>query len=397
MKTICLISEEYPPETNFGGISTYHADLASLLVSHGYNVVVITKTFKKARIIHSGTQLLIIRVPSVLPISSWLDKLLGWKIAVFITIKRILKRKVIDLIETPDWKAEFILGVLFKRLLPPIIVRLHGCRAIIRKYDEQPISIGDKIVMHLEYYIMKHADYISSISSACLKETELTMSLSLRDKAIIIPNFTNYLCPIVNGNFSFMSKRFILFAGRIDCWKGVLVLAHAMRLVLEKYTDIFLVYAGRDIINKEQGCYNSVIIKNIIGEYSDNVIFVGQLERSELMMLFSKAFVTVLPSKFEPFGLCCIEAMQNGCPVIGSNRGGMNEIIEDCVNGYLVNPESSEEIREKIFYLLEHPSVRNMMSVNSMQCIKNRFSKEAVSASIINYYEEIMSKYRKNV
>jgi len=73
--------------------------------------------------------------------------------------------------------------------------------------------------------------------------------------------------------------------------------------------------------------------------------------------------MVVLPSLWEEnYPLVVREALLYGTPVIGSNLGGVPEIIEDGVNGYLFDPYREGDLREKVQHILKNPSVLNRLS-----------------------------------
>ena len=140
----------------------------------------------------------------------------------------------------------------------------------------------------------------------------------------------------------------------------------------------------------KSGKKSSEICLDIIGTNCANVKFLGQISREELDRLFAQSYVTVLPSLFEPFGLCCIESMKFGTPVIGSCRGGMNEIIIDGVNGYLVNPTDPVQIAERIESILLDDSNWFSMSNSALKTIEEKFFIESVYPKYIDLYRSMV-------
>src|SRR5581483_3678149 len=70
---------------------------------------------------------------------------------------------------------------------------------------------------------------------------------------------------------------------------------------------------------------------------------------------YEQADIVVVPSSNEAFGRVTVEAMLHGKPVVGSNKGGTAEIIEDNKTGLLYTAGDSQALAEKIAYLLDHP------------------------------------------
>ena len=384
-KTICLVSEEYPKETNFGGISTYNKELAELLVRNGYKVIVLTRSLDEYKeYLENGVQ--VIRIKTYFSKIKPLEKLIGYRLAVYKNIRKVLKKYSIDIIETPEWKAELFFFFLFNKHKKVItIIRLHGCRGIIRKYDENNISLKDKIVILMEKYILNKTKFVTSISKATLTETENVLDINIKDKTYIIYNFLD--SSIVRVKENKKSKK-ILFIGRLDYLKGIFTISDVIPKICDRYNDIIFEFVGRDIYNNEKQEYNShLILNNLSDEQRKRVKIVGEVDKESVHKYYADAYVTVLPSLFESFGYTCIESMYQGTPVIGSNNGGMIEIIDDGKDGFLINSKDSEELYRKLCYILDHEELRNRMSKAGIDKIYKKFTNEVIFTEIEKYYD----------
>ena len=91
----------------------------------------------------------------------------------------------------------------------------------------------------------------------------------------------------------------------------------------------------------------------------------------------------------EPFGKVGIEAMSVGRVVVASDVGGVSEWLEDGKTGYLIQPESSEEIAEKIIKLLKHEDLLKKMSVNAAERAKD-FTIEKHASEIMEVYKSVI-------
>jgi spore coat protein SA len=91
---------------------------------------------------------------------------------------------------------------------------------------------------------------------------------------------------------------------------------------------------------------------------------------------FLAADVAVVPSGTrEAFGLVNVEAMACGLPVVATRAGGMKEIIEDGVTGFLVDPERlHEEMLVRLLVLLKDETLRVTMGARSRERVERRFT-----------------------
>jgi len=119
----------------------------------------------------------------------------------------------------------------------------------------------------------------------------------------------------------------------------------------------------------------------------ERVYFRGQISHNKIVDLLRENDIFCMPSRSEGLPAAPLEAMACGLPVVGTNVGGMNEIIKDGFNGYLCKPDSSEDIAEKIITA----STTNWNRMEISHWVKNHFSWNTWAKCIIDEYY-ILSK-----
>ncbi len=112
----------------------------------------------------------------------------------------------------------------------------------------------------------------------------------------------------------------------------------------------------------------------------------------EMPLVYRESDIFVLPSENETFGQVFIEAMASGLPVIGTKVGGIPEIISDSYNGYLVRPNDSTILAQKIEKLLVDSKTRNKFIKAGQKTANSRFSSEQQFASFNTFLAEIISE-----
>ncbi len=145
--------------------------------------------------------------------------------------------------------------------------------------------------------------------------------------------------------------------------KNQALLIEAFNLVLKQKANVKLVFVGD---GEEKSSLQSLAEKYKI---SDRVEFVGIT--SEVQKWLSKADIFVLCSFFEGLPLSIIEAMAVGLPVIGTAVGGVPDIIEDGVNGFLVPSNDALKLSMAMLKLIEDKELRSQMSQNNIEKAKN--------------------------
>ena len=176
-------------------------------------------------------------------------------------------------------------------------------------------------------------------------------------------------------------------AGRINRWKGQKLFVDAAKIVHGKYPDVKFkiagdTYVGEDYIKQE---LNEYISENNL---DDTVILLGQV--NDMTKFYSGLDMFVLPSiQPEPFGLVVIEAMEYRIPVIATNHGGPTEIINDGIDGYLVDFQDANEMAEKICELVKNPDKCREMGCKAQENKRELFSVTAMVNSIEKIFEQI--------
>jgi glycosyltransferase involved in cell wall biosynthesis len=115
----------------------------------------------------------------------------------------------------------------------------------------------------------------------------------------------------------------------------------------------------------------------------EKVQFLGQINHDRIADLLRNNDIYCQPSRSEGLPSAPLEAMACGLPVVATNVGGMNEIIESGFNGYLCEPESPEDIAEKIMMA----SITKWDRIEISNWVKNNFSWNKWVQSIMESYQ----------
>ncbi|MSN27151.1 MAG: glycosyltransferase [Geobacter sp.] len=165
--------------------------------------------------------------------------------------------------------------------------------------------------------------------------------------------------------------------------KGVDLLLEAFASLTKNYNNLILVIVGDGSEKNEL-----IELSHKLG-VSDRIRFVGDVKNSE--MFYSHLFdINVLASREEAFPLTLLEGAACALPNVGSNVGGIPEIIDDGINGYLFEKESVPQLIEKLAFLINDQTLRKNMGESGREKMEKNFSLEKYSNNISNVIDKCL-------
>ncbi|MHA1797233.1 MAG: glycosyltransferase [Candidatus Helarchaeota archaeon] len=190
-------------------------------------------------------------------------------------------------------------------------------------------------------------------------------------------------------------KNVIFALGRTDPRKGFEWLIKTMPLVIKEVNDVKLYIGGGSLpeylhedspeLKEKRRLIKISEDLNVV----DNVHFTGHLSDEDVTKFYSISDTFVVPSIYEPFGLVLLEAMACKTVVIATNNGGPVNIIDDGVDGFLVNVKDTKQFAEKIIKVLTDEELKEKMTLAGYEKAINRYSWQTVSKRVL---EEVYLK-----
>ncbi len=177
-------------------------------------------------------------------------------------------------------------------------------------------------------------------------------------------------------------KTAFLYVGRISVEKNLDMLGEAYRILKQKYgNSAALVITG-------DGPY----IEKCRRTFPDDTVFTGLKTGRELSEIYASCDVFVCPSSTETFGNVVLEAMASGLPVIGSDTGGVGELIENGSSGLSFSPEDSASLAQKMENLMQDPALSAILKKNGRAFAQSR-SWDCIIGGLIDTYHTVIQKY----
>jgi Glycosyltransferase len=180
-------------------------------------------------------------------------------------------------------------------------------------------------------------------------------------------------------------KKVLLFAGRVTIEKDAKFLIPVLKLVLAERKDVALLFAGDGPARPalEASAKRSGL--------APHCAFMGYVDRSELRMVYAAADVFVLPSKTETQGLCTIEAMASGTPVVAIGAMGTIDVMQGDNGGFMVG-DDQRAFADAVLRLLGDPALRERKAKEAIAWAR-RFSIETTTTRLERLYKVVAAKH----
>ena len=272
----------------------------------------------------------------------------------------------------------FVLKKYIKRLDTDIIIssRIEFSK-LIKRRDTLNISqehsyINSKKYINKVKKYFKNIDKIVVMTKKAKEDYEKWLKYSnSKAKVYDIPNM---LEESKVDNFAKFNNKTLISVGRLEKEKDFLTLLDVFKIINEKYSDVKLKIVGEGLQRRE--------IEEKIEKLNLNnkVILTGRISSQEVQEQMSASSVFVLTSLCESFSLVLCEAMEIGLPCVSFNIDvGPKEIIQNGINGYLIDNRDVNNMASCIENLLIDENEWNKISNNSIESVKKYYSKNVVN------------------
>jgi len=282
--------------------------------------------------------------------------------------------------------------VLIKKARKAKVVHLHfsGGSSSNRKIIFFVISkfFRLKIVSHLHTPILNFTNIINWSFKTMVKKSDVVIVLSPVFVEALKNKIANREYIILNNpSQGFYSddvnkEKIILFAGRVEEKKGYHDLINSLALI-KSLNHYRVILAGSGEINKAEGLIKKFKLKN--------VKTVGWLGSKEIIEVFKKSQIFILPSYGEGFPISIIDALSNKCAVITTPVGGIPDFLEDGETCLFFKPGDIEGLADSIERLIKDNELKNKLVENGYTLAKKSFDIGVITKKLGSIYSNLGS------
>ncbi len=393
---IAFATPEYVTEKYFdGGLSNYLHRVAKALAGMGHDIHVLTLSeIDDAEFDHEGVKV------HRLTTSKWwkhLDSSTRYRLPTTILyldlsvkINRLLKRidaqHPLHLVQFPNYSCCGLVSMCFSSITH--VLRASSYLPVWNDAGFVKETLDSRIVRRLEGLQFQLSKDVFAPSNFLQKI--LATDAKLTDVRVIRSPFyleTTEWDTSIYDRF-LKGKKYLLFFGRFQLQKGIHTLAQALPRVLAECPDAHAALVGRDL-ETELGPSMAAYAREQCGDSVDRLIVIEKLPHHQLYPVIAGAQLVVIPSLVENFPNACLEAMGLGKVVIGTNSSSFGELITEDRTGFLVPPNNSDALADKIISAWHSPKLEEIGAAAQQKTLE--LLPERTVESLIAYYREVLA------
>jgi glycosyltransferase involved in cell wall biosynthesis len=394
---ICLVSQEYPPETARGGIGTQTWNKARALAGLGHIVQVLSCSAGLGPDLRTETDAGItihrMRPPGVdFPVYQTPTYWLGYTWAVLAQLHRLMEVNRFDVIDFPEYGAEGFAYQLDRTPWNwvPVVVQLHAPLAMFVGHIGWPERGSDfhRLGTMMEEISIKRADALMACSANIANLTANYYGVPLGAIDVVHCGVDAAAFQPGPGGEADGRRPTVLFVGNIVANKGVEVVVEAVLRLRSTYPAIRCQVLGGGTALVEE------LRTRIQQERADaNFEFPGFIDRTGLPAYYRAADVFCSPAQYEGgVANVYIEAMACGCPVVASTAGGAPEAVSDGQTGFLVPPNDVGAVVRALDRLLGDAPLRGGMGRAARQRVDDYFAMDKYILRVLAVYEKAIAR-----
>ena len=181
----------------------------------------------------------------------------------------------------------------------------------------------------------------------------------------------------------------LIYVGRLTASKSPEMLLRALAILLtsDDGQPFMLEFVG-------EGEQRSLLERMVIDlNLTRQVCFAGWVGHPHLLEHYHQADIFVTATTWEGMPNTVLEAMATGLPIVGTHAPGLDQLVTDGLNGYLVSAKDPDALADRLRRLINNPSERQRMGRESRKMAEREFSWDYITAQYVEIYKRVLREY----
>jgi len=190
-----------------------------------------------------------------------------------------------------------------------------------------------------------------------------------------------------------INYQLVLFCGYKNFEKGAISILKAIPFILQKVKKVYFIFIGPSTraFNYEYSKIRKYKGVRIINLTPDNLS--GYFDKKKLTA-FKEADVYLMPSRSDAFGISFLEAWAAGKPVIGARIGATPEVIDENIDGLLVEFNDPKDIAKKVILLLKNKKLRKKLGSMGESKVSQKYTWDIITGKTNLTYQSLINNYK---
>ena len=298
-------------------------------------------------------------------------------------ISDVIKEYDLDVLHMHDAVPHAVCGILAKQMSGKdvkIMTTLHGTDITVLGYDH---SLKNAIKFGIE-----QSDIVTSVSHSLAQQTYEIIDTN--KEIVPIYNFvrenefpTRHNEELKDCYGILPEEKVLIHVSNFRRVKRIDTIIETFAKVHERIpSKLILLGDGPELLDMRQKARELNV--------EEHVLFLGK--QNDVSAFYQLSDLVLLLSEKESFGLTLLEAMKTGVLPIGTNAGGIKEVIKHEETGFIVNIGDSEQAAQYAIQLLENPNLYKQMQSKMLEDIRDRFASELITDQYEHYYKKMLEQ-----
>ena len=300
-------------------------------------------------------------------------------------IENEVKQQAIQLLEAPDWTGI----TAFMKFSVPLIIRFHGSDTYFCYLEKRPQKWKNRFFE--KRAVLGAQGYIAPTTFAGLKSAQL---FGIPPQKVTTLHYGLDLSLFQNSNPDTFEPFRILNVGTLIRKKGVFQLVEMFNRIVAKQPKATLYFIGGDSKDIQTGSHSTwkLLQARLSPQAELQTTYLGKIPYEEVQKEMVKAHLCIYPSMAETLGMVTIESMALQKAVLNTNYGWAEDLIDDGVNGFLIDPNNIDGYVQTVLELFEDSKKTLSIGKAAKLKVETTFVVEKIVHQNIKYYQKWLSE-----
>ena len=406
-RTFCFISRALPRHSP-GGVARYIWDLATGFARRGHETHLITLGDGASQVEFTDglwirhlsrddlvASVMDARAPEGLTALHAHDAKVNaaWAKAAHAEVLRLRQDRYIDLVLAPAWDQEGLYCVLDKSIDTIVSMNTTFRRfSDIEKGRVNPDVLEELSTLEDLYIKSARLFHANSTSSEAHLRDDFQVGAAARIVTVphgVVDSATSEIKRTDSGQ-----PLRVLYVSRLERRKGIDIFLRVAAKVLNDHPTVVFDLVGKDSYEEDPVDNIHSVIRNSYPELAGRINIHGKVSDSDLVNFFQAADIFFVPSRYESFGIVFVEAMAFSLPVVALGVGGLTDIVENGVTGFLGSADDPAALAAMLNELIADPKRRLAMGSAARSRYERQFENETVVDATIKAFVELLDAPR---